>query len=246
MIRRSLIVALIPLALTGCGDVSDTRTVDTLDDELAQAVTGNGGDPMLAGALQGPLMVDPTLSQQSNGDAVRPPLQPYSAPVPADGVAAPPALDDETLKTAPAPAANCPQCTVARQALTLGALARAQKAGRIGECAPRISYAAGWANRLGTDVPLYPAARVVEAAGAQGDSCTLRAVSFSAGSPIKTMVDWYYTRTTGAGFSAEHQSDGTQHVLGGIRKRDGSAFVLYLTERADGGTDVDLISNAGV
>ncbi|MQH18694.1 hypothetical protein EI065_25620, partial [Escherichia coli] len=62
---------------------------------------------------------------------------------------------------------------------------------------------------------------------------------------LQTVVDWYYTRVTNTGFTAEHQSDGTQHTLGGTRDRDGGAYVLFLTPRRDGGTDVDLIANNG-
>ena len=247
MIRRLALTALLlPLALAGCGGDSGDRNVDTLDDELAEAATGNGADPMLMSALQDQIMVAPALAQQANGDAVRPPGQPYAAPVPNDGVAAAPPIDNGDLKSAPAPTENCPQCAVARSSVTLGALAQAQKTPRTSGCAARLGYAAGWANRLSADVPLYPNARVIEAAGAQGNGCSLRAVSFSVSTPIKTMVDWYYTRTTNGGFSAEHQSDGDQHILGGTRAKDGGAYVLFMTERADGGTDIDLVANNGV
>jgi hypothetical protein len=247
MIRSTLFAAaLLPIALGACGGTAGERTIDTLDEELAEAASGNTTDPLLADALQGPIMVDPILAQQSNSEAVRPPRQPYSAPVPSDDVAMAPVADEGDLQSAPAPSADCPQCKVARGALTLGALARAQKASRTGDCAPRLSYAAGWANRLSPDVPLYPTARVIDAAGAQGGGCALRAVSFSVAKPLKTMLDWYYTRTTSAGFAAEHQSDGAPHVLGGVRGKDSGAFVMFMTERSDGGTDIDLVANNGV
>jgi hypothetical protein len=247
MIRRlSLAVLIVPLALAACGGDGGERNVDTLDDELAEAATGNGTDPMLTGALQDQIMVDPALAQQANGDAVRPPGQPYAAPVPNDGVAAAPPVDHGDLKSAPVPTNRCPQCAVARSSVTLGALAQAQKTHRMSACAANLRYAAGWANRLSVDVPLYPNARVIEAAGADGNGCALRAVSFSVSSPIKTMIDWYYTRTTKVGFASEHQSDGDQHILGGTRAKDDSAYVIFMTERADGGTDVDLIANNGV
>ncbi|MFH7218159.1 hypothetical protein ACHWGM_28060 [Klebsiella pneumoniae] len=46
-----------------------------------------------------------------------------------------------------------------------------------------------------------------------------------------------------AGYSAGHSTDGKQHVLGGVRGND--AYVVYVTARAGGGSDVDLVSNAG-
>ena len=108
-----------------------------------------------------------------------------------------------------------------------------------------MRYSARWAERLPADLPLYPDARVSEAAGSQGGNCAMRAVSFASSAPLQKVLDWYYTRATNAGYSAEHQADGNEHVLGGTRGRDDGAFALFLTSRADGGTDVDLVANNG-
>lgn len=231
----------LPLALPACSGAGSDAT------ETADA---NGVDPALASALQDQIMVDPALGQQANGDAVRPPGQPYSGGVPADGVAANtnPAADGELMR-APAPVAadaNCTQCTAAREAVTLGGLAERQKDGRTSSCAAQLQYSASWAQRLPADLPLYPAARVTEAAGAQGGQCALRVVSFSAPVAMQGMLDWYYTKAVRAGYTSEHQVDGDQHILGGTRDRDDGAYVLYLTPRADGGTDIDLVANNGV
>ena len=59
------------------------------------------------------------------------------------------------------------------------------------------------------------------------------------------MLDWYYTKAVRGGYSAEHQVDGEQHILGGTRERDGGAYVLFMTPRADGGTDIDFVANNG-
>ena len=103
----------------------------------------------------------------------------------------------------------------------------------------------GALDRLPADLPLYPDARVTEAAGTQASGCALRAVSFASSASLQTVLDWYYTRVTSAGYSAEHQADGGEHVLGGTRDRDNGAFALFLTSRKDGGTDVDLVANNG-
>jgi hypothetical protein len=108
-----------------------------------------------------------------------------------------------------------------------------------------MRYSAAWANRVPVDVPLYPGARIIEAAGVATAPCNLRAVSFATNAPLKTVIDWYYTRVTNSGFTAEHQSDGAEHTLGGTRQRDGGAYVLFLTSRRDGGTDVDMVANNG-
>jgi len=60
------------------------------------------------------------------------------------------------------------------------------------------------------------------------------------------MLDWYYTRATQAGYSSEHQIDGNQHILGGTRTKDGCAYMLIMTARPDGGTDIDYVADNGV
>ena len=241
MIRRYGFLSLIlPLALAACGGASDNG------DESADA---NGVDPELASALQSQIMVDPQLAQQGNGDSVRPPGQPYSAGVPNEGVAAGGAAQEGELMRAPAPVAadkNCGACTAARESVTLGGLAERQKQGGMSACAAQLQYSAGWAQRLPADIPLYPRANVSEAAGTGGGKCALRVVSFSAPVTVQGMLDWYYTKATRSGYTSEHQVDGEQHILGGTRDRDGGAYVLYVTPRADGGSDIDLVANNGV
>lgn len=246
------------LALGACGQRGGSdRNLDSLDNELVEAgsAAGNTRDPAMTAALQDQIMVDPALAQQSNTDTVRPPARPYSGAIPADTIAQPPSgaaagtsgvATSVTAKSAPPPAAGgCAGCKAARESLTLGALASRQPDRRTASCAGALRYSARWAERLPADLPLYPGARVSEAAGADTPACRLRAVSFTTDAPLKSVIDWYYTRATGAGYSAEHQADGAEHVLGGTRSRDGGAYALILNERRGGGTEVDLLANDG-
>lgn len=245
----------LPLALAACGQgAKDDRNLDSLDNELIEAGNANTHDPAMMSALQDQIMVDPSLAHKANHDAVRPPAQPLSGAVPPDGIAAAPGgtaattgqASSQAVKPTPAPrSASCPQCSAAKASLTLGALAARQPDRRTAACAGALRYSAGWADRLPADLPLYPDARVSEAAGSQGNNCALRAVSFSTSASLQQVMDWYYTRASNAGYSADQQADGGQHVLGGTRDRDGGAFALFLTSRRDGGTDVDLIANNG-
>jgi hypothetical protein len=236
---------LLPLSLAACQSEPPAADINDLDAELAAGIDDNAADPLLARAVNDPIMTDPQLSQQSNADAVRPPPQPYSAPLPATTIARMPEPGAEPLMSAPAPAASCPQCKVADQSLTLGALAEAQRDRRTKGCASALSYSATWASRLPADLPLHPNARVIEAAGSTGRGCALRVVSFVVQQPVGRMVDWYYTRASRAGYSAEHQADATQHVLGGTRARDGGAYVVFLESRGEGTTAIDLVANNG-
>lgn len=239
------VAPLLPFALIACGPKADeTQNLDSLDRELVDATnSGNAPDPAIASALHDPIMVDPGLTQQSNADAIRPPSRPDPGAVPVP-VATKDNVDPATLKRAPAASADCPECKAKAGALTLGALAARQPNRSVADCAPRIGYGAGWANRLPQGLPLYPGARVTEAAGVDGGGCTLRVVSFASVAAPARVIDWFFTRSTGAGYSAEHKADGQRQVLGGTH--GDAAYILYVTPRRDGGSDVDLVSNDGV
>lgn len=233
------LLVFLPLALAGCGGGPAPANNMMSDAEL-----GNAPDPALTGAVQAPIMVDPKLAAEANG-AGPGSAAPSAGGVPSDAVAADTGkVDGAGLMQAPAPApAND---SAAREALTLGGLAARQRDARTRGCAGRLRYSASWAQRLPADLPLHPQARVIEAAGAEGANCALRVVSFSTPQPVQAMVDWYYTRAVRAGYSAEHRVDGAQHILGGTRARGDAAYVLYLTARRDGGTDVDVVANNGI
>ena len=253
---QALAVALLPLALVACGPKSDAdRNLDSLDAELSDADGGGDGvgararDPALLSALQDQIMVDPALASSANHDAIRPPAAPYAAPV-APEIAMPKGANgdvstSEVLKSAPAadPAKSCESCAAAQSALTLGGLAARQRSGNTRACAASIDYSTRWALRLPRDLPLYPDARVREAAGTQNGQCRLRVVSFTTAAPLQSVIDWYYTRASNAGYSADHQADGDQHVLAGTR--GDAAYAVFVSPRAEGGSDVDLVANNG-
>ncbi|MBY0300561.1 MULTISPECIES: hypothetical protein [Sphingomonas] len=233
------------LALAGCGSPKPAAGPDV--NAVDAALLGNDADPALTAALRDQIMVDPMLVQQANDDAVRPPTMPASGAVPPDGIAQAAMPKDplagQTLRSAPAPSADCPQCAVARRALTLGALAGGQ-GGATAQCAGRVAYSAVWATRLPGSIPLIADARVIEAAGADGDGCRLRIVTFASAQPMQRLLDYYYTRATAAGFRAGHQADGAEHVLAGT-KAGGGAFLALLRPHAGGGTEVDLMVDGG-
>ena len=249
---RLLLPSLLALALAGCGDAPQEATAPAPSlPAVSTAASAPAADPALTAALRDQIMVDPALVQQANADVVRPPTQPLSGAVPPSDIAAAAhaqsaavaAATGETLRSAPAPTGDCRQCAIARQSLTLGALAAAQ-GGRAGQCAANVDYSAGWANRLPQGVPLYPDARVAEAAGADGAGCALRVVSFASAAPMQRLLDWYFTKASAAGYTAQHHADGAEHVLAGNR-RGGGTFMATMRARADGGTDVDLMADGG-
>lgn len=233
--NRALLLSVLLLAACSKQPASQ-QDLDSLDKELTGASgTGNQRDPALTAALHDQIMVDPALTQSANTNVVRPPSRPDPLSIPADPLRND-GVTSADLKPVPAATKDCPQCRKAEGALTLGELASRQS-GADATCAQRVTYSAGWANRLPADVPLYPDARVREAAG--NDTCGLRVVSFTSGAPVGRILDWYNARVSRAGYSAEHQATGAQHVLGGTR--GDAAYVMYAAANPSGGTDVDLL-----
>ncbi|KQM61833.1 MULTISPECIES: hypothetical protein [unclassified Sphingomonas] len=230
---------LLPLVLLAACNQSTPpgNDVDALDAELLR---GNAGDPAVTAALQDQIMVDPSLTGQSGNGAVKPADRPYSAAAPAADVASGSAARPESLESAPKPGA-CPSCKGGHEALTLGELAAVQNSGNR-QCAAKVGYSAAWANRLPAAFALHPDARLSEAAGTDADGCRMRVVSFTIAQPVDRMVDWYYTRAKKGGYSAEHQAEGGQHVLGGTRGT--AAYAVFLSPEGRG-TSVDLIVDGG-
>jgi hypothetical protein len=187
-----------------------------------------------AGALGNRIMVDPTQLAGGPRSAATPtPVSNRTTPA-------------EQLTPAPPAkrAGACPECDAARRAVTLAAVRQQQGTTPV-ECTRSLTYAAEWARRLPPDLPLYPQAKVTEAAGSEDSGCHFRVVSFSVDAPVAHMVDWYHTRATRAGFASGHQLDGPEHVLAGSRARDGGVYVLFLSP--DGPrTSIDMVVNKGV
>ena len=240
-----LLIAALPLALAGCGRDDDAeRNLASLDESLT-----NVSDPALRGALEDQIIVDPELASRANGEAVRPADRPVSGALPPEIVATQyEAPVGGKLFRAPkaVEAPSCPGCE-AQAPVTLGALARQQGQRTTGAsgCAADLQYGMGWASRLPPAFPLYPKARLMEAAGADDRNCNLRAVSFIAGQPMQTVIDFYYTKALRAGFDAEHQLLDGQHVLGGVRAKDDGAYFITFAKHPGGGTAVDIVANNG-
>jgi hypothetical protein len=230
------------LALAACsgGNPQGEDDLAALDRELAANTSAPARDPVLTASLRDQIMVDPALAQSSNANAVRPPSRPDTGAVPPADIARLP--DTTPTAAAPAPSGDCPQCRARGAALTLDALAGAQPDPRLAGCAGRVRYSFDWANRLPAAVPLYPDARVTEAAGTDA-GCSLRVVSFRSGASVEKLAGFYWSRGRAGGYAPEHRAEGVLHVVGGAR--GGAAYVAYLQPRADGGTDVDLVASGG-
>ena len=234
---------LLSLALAACGADQAAPGAPSLDDELAEGA--NGQDPLLAAVVQDPIMTDTQLSTRSNANAVRPPSQPYAAPIPFADVVPVAAMDDGALTKVPDAGGNCTRCATARGAITLAALAARQPDPELKRCAASLGYTAGWAARMPADLPLYRAAQVVEAAGTDAAGCRVRAVTFTTARPVDHMLDWYFTTASRGGYRSTHQADAEAHVLAGTRPGDRGSFVAFVRESVTGGSEIDLLVSDG-
>ncbi len=214
------ILAASSLLVSACGG-NDKAELDKLDSKLG----GKGNvDPALTAALEDQIMVDPQLASKSNDDSIRPPNEPYSASVPV-GEAAPNGPAGQTLGT-----------LAAQQA-------RIAKDKFVG-CSLDVAYSIQWANRLPLELPLYPKARVSEAAGSDYQGCNLRVASYTAPAPPRSVAGYYLNLAKRSGYRESVSNDGQGQMVSGWRPRDGAAF--YATLHPSGtGTSVDLVTNRG-
>ncbi|HEX8643081.1 MAG TPA: hypothetical protein VF702_04120 [Allosphingosinicella sp.] len=209
-------------ALAACGQGSVANDV----------AAANEADPALTAALEDPILSDPDLAQQSNRHNVRPPELPTRAEYPG-------------LRTASAEAPHPPGAGARPHG---GSAPSAPAAGNCGagrSGAPAsFRYGMEWAQRLPTAFPPYPGGRVTEAAGQDSGACRVRVVTFRTSDGYQRVIDWYHQRAVAAGYSAEHQARGRDHVLGGVHQGTNGAYYLIVTP-IDGGSEVALIVNNG-
>ena len=123
-----------------------------------------------------------------------------------------------------------------------------REAGRAADSAApcagaRFDNNLSWAQRLSPVFPVYPGARVSEAAGYDSPRCRMRVVAFTTKDDWQRVLDYYHTQAVHAGYSSEHQIRDGDHVLGGANESDGAFYLIVTPGR--GSTDVSLIANDG-
>lgn len=219
--------------LAGCGDKEDA------------SADGSESDPALAGALNDEIMSDPELAGQNGGavgvgsNKVELPPEQRSPEAIASAKTEAARLAGGSLQSAPAPSQGSANSLV-EQAATAAQVAEAARVAKT-DCSGKVEYSMTWAATLPAPLQVYPRGAVQEAAGTEKDGCRLRVVSFVTPVSPSDVVDFYYTRTRAAGYSAEHKLDGADHVLGGSKA--GTAYLVYARATDNGLTEVDLIAS---
>jgi hypothetical protein len=256
MSRFGMIIAMgVSLAgLSACSKDATKEEVAKLDDSLLGK--GKASDPALTAALEDQIMVDPSLATQSNAHAVRSADQPLQAPIPTEASGGPAPPSSKTLgqriaqqSAKPAPGASYPTAPAAAAALPRASSVPTSGKAKLSQasfsgCGLDVSYSMAWSARMPADLPLYPQAKVSEAAGSDAGQCRLRAVTFSSSAAPRNLIDYYLTTARNAGYQADLSSKNGEQMVAGSRA-DGAAFYVIITPRTSGGTIADLVANRG-
>ena len=174
LVRCALFGAALPARRLPAPPAEDQ--IATLDNQI----TGNQSDPALTSALEDPILTDPG-AQPAVRTATRcvPPTARSQAQYP-PGRRRP--------RGRPSAAAGHRE---------MQAIARGEGTG----CGARFDHDRGWARRLPAAFPVFPGARVTEAAGNDAGDCRMRVVTFTSEAPPQRVLDWYRERAAGAGYT---------------------------------------------
>jgi hypothetical protein len=236
MIRRSICLLAPVLLLGACGS----------KDQPAKPADS---DPAMAGALGDQVLTDPDLAGE-NGANRAASVPSADGTVPSADMSAAALADARSaaLKIVGGPGAmkKAPRATdvigppPADSQLTAAARAAASPGGK-GDCSAKAKYTASWAAKLPAPFPVYPKGAVQEAAGTDEGGCALRVVNFITPVPVSEVIDFYYTRASAAGFSAQHVRADQEDQLGGTKGP--ASFIVYARQLPKGGSSVDLVTN---
>jgi len=205
-------------------------------------------DGAAAAALNDPIMVDPDLASQNRGNSALsgggPPqgdLPDFNrSPEEADAArAAAQAQLGGAVQPAPAAGPAAPKSRLAG-ALTIPAIAAASGI-TSKACAEGMGFTFGWAAQLPPALAIYPRGHAIVAAGNDTNGCKVRAVRFVTPVLVSDAVDFYFASTRGAKLAPERRREGDDEVVAG--KQGSAAYAAYVRQRADGLTEVDLITS---
>ena len=203
------------LTLAACQDRN--AELASLDNQIV----GNDADPALTNALEDQILVDPALTQQSNRNAVRPPETPTQAQY-------------------PLPARRAAQVSRDGRPVAQTAQATEMESVRGAGCEAELDYNMAWARRMPAAFAVFPGGRVTDAAGSDSANCRARVVTFTSNAAPARVLEWYRSRASQAGYSAEQQMRQGDHILAGTG--GGGAYFLILTPRGSG-SEVAIIAN---
>lgn len=204
-------------------------------------------DPAAAAALNDPIMVDPDLTSQNRGNSALTGGGPVQGDLP-NFIRTPEAAEaaraaaqtqlGSAPPVAPDPVSTRPKSRLAG-ALTLPALAAAAGIA-TSVCADQLSFTMAWAARLPAGLPIYPRGHTIMSAGSDNAGCKVRAVRFVTSVAVSDAVNYYFASARAAKLPAERRREGSDEVIAGTP--GGAAYAVYVRQRSDGLTEVDLFT----
>lgn len=236
MLRDRLPVLVLPylLLLAACG--SKDAAEKTADQ-----------DPVVADAVNDPIMADPDLAAQNRGNAALTGGGPASAPIPPFNTSpeeierartAAADLLGGKVDPAPVPARTTDKSRLDGAETPLAVATALQFSS--GDCEKSFAFSAVWAAKLPAALTVYPRGHTMVAGGSDGPQCKLRSVRFVTPVAANEVADFYYGSANKAGLAPQHSREGTDEVVTGGKGTQ--KFAVYARKRADGLTEVDLVT----
>ena len=220
-------------AVSGCSD----EPVETPAEVLTK-------DPLLARALNDPLMVDPDLSLRNEAISVFAyrdghPLPPVAASEDASARARE-AARLELLEGGPIP--PLPPSSSSGGSVALGNLAFAEEmiaaVGSRTDCLDRLEDSLIWSTRMPDTSAIMPHGMVQQAAGVDVDTCVIRIVRYLTPASIDDVLEYHFTKIDRARFQIE-LFDGPEKQMRAERRDQ--ALAVHVRQGPGGMTAVDVI-----
>jgi len=235
MLLRSPFIMLLPaLALAACGEES-TPDVTT---------AATNGDPLLARALNDPLMIDPDLAHRNEANAAITILHDGALPAfEASEAAAQRAREAGRRQLlGSAPVLDLPEAAIGEGAAALADAATApsmiKALGGPSACEGGLSEGFVWAARLPNVAQVMPHGMVQQAAGKDSAGCALRVVRYLTPATIDDALEYHFNQAHRARLRVERFNE-PEPIL--QASRGGTQFFVHARPGPNGMSAVDLI-----
>lgn len=237
--RRALPLLLVASLAAGCAPSAGGKA----DDAALIA-----RDPVIARALNDPLMSDPDLASRNEANAAIGFADSTALPVLAasteDAQAAREALRIELLESGTLP--DLPPASERDGSAPLGPMSGAdallKAVAAPGACAGRLREDFALAASLPQAAAIPPPAMVVQAGGAQAGECRIRIIRYLTAAPIDDVLQYHFVRASRAGLSPERFARPQDSIA--ARGKSGEALAVHLRRAPNGLTGVTLVYRA--